>query len=136
MEDSFPYQALADTILVIHTGFVLFVILALPFIYIGAIKNWHWIRNFWFRLAHLIAIGVVVAQAWIGLMCPLTSIESQLRLRSGQEAYNGSFIQYWLHKLIYYDAPLWVFSTIYTLFGLAVLLSWLLVPPEPGNRKQ
>lgn len=136
MKDVLPYQVLADVILVLHVVFVLFVILALPFIFIGKALHWHWVRNLWFRLTHVVAIGVVVIQAWIGVLCPLTTIEARLRVLSGQETYRGTFIQFWLHELLYYDAPMWVFSVIYTLFGLAVLLSWLLVPPEQGNHNR
>jgi hypothetical protein len=136
MKDALPYQVFADIILVLHVVFVLFVIFALPFIFIGKALHWRWVRNLWFRLTHVIAIGAVVIQAWIGVLCPLTTIEARLRVLSGQETYRGTFIQFWLHKLLYYDAPMWVFSVIYTLFGLAVLLSWLLVPPEQRNHNR
>lgn len=136
MEDALPYQILADTILVLHVVFVLFVILALPLIFIGKALHWRWVKIFWFRLTHVVAIGAVVMQAWIGVLCPLTTIEARFRVLSGQETYQGTFIQFWLHRLLYYDAPMWVFSVIYTLFGLAVLLSWLLVPPERGNHNR
>ncbi len=37
---------------------------------------------------------------------------------------------YWLQKLLYYEAPEWVFVTAYSAFGLVVLLTLLLVPPR------
>ena len=130
MATTATYQHLADAVLVLHTLFVAFVVLGLPLIFVGAFRDWSWVRNFWFRLFHLLAIGVVVAQAWIGVVCPLTNIESLLRQRSGENIYTESFIQHWLHKLIYFEAPMWIFTLVYTLFGLLVLLSWQLVRPR------
>jgi hypothetical protein len=54
-----------------------------------------------------------------------------LRLAAGQPAYQGTFVQEWVGRLIYYDAPLWVFAVIYSLFGALVLASWIWV--RPGN---
>lgn len=119
----------ADTLLITHVAFVLFVVLGLVLIFVGKAKHWSWVRNPWFRVAHLLAIGIVVAQAWLGLICPLTIWEMQLRAKAGQTIYNGSFISHWLGELLYYDAPAWVFTFAYTSFGLLVLLSWIWVRP-------
>jgi polyferredoxin len=82
-------------------------------------------------VAHLIGIGIVVLQAWLGLICPLTIWEMNLRAKAGEVVYEGSFITHVLNDLLYYDAPAWVFVTCYTAFGGLVLLSWLWVPPRP-----
>ena len=60
------YAIAADALLFVHTLFVLFVILGLLLIIVGGLKHWQWVRNPWFRLSHLAAIGFVVAQAWAG----------------------------------------------------------------------
>ncbi|MEW8509030.1 MAG: DUF2784 domain-containing protein [Candidatus Thiodiazotropha sp.] len=122
----------ADAILLIHLLFVAFVVLGLLAIYIGYLLSWPWVRNFWFRLVHLLSIGVVVLQSWLGVLCPLTIWEMQLREMAGVETYDGSFIQHWLHALLFYQAPDWVFLLCYTLFGTLVLASWFIVRP---NRK-
>lgn len=83
----------------------------------------------WFRLAHLATILVVVAEAWLGLVCPLTTLEMWLREQAGSRVYAGSFIQYWLQRLLYYEAPDWVFILIYSLFALLVLAVWWRYPP-------
>lgn len=124
------YQTLADIALIVHVAFVVFVISGLVAIVIGGIAKWPGIRNPWFRLLHLLAIGIVVAQAWAGLICPLTTLEMWLREQAGERVYEESFIQYWLQKLLYYDAPEWVFVAVYTAFGLAVLLTFILFPPR------
>ncbi len=58
----------ADAILVLHTLFVAFVVLGLVCIVVGGILGWRWVRNRWFRYAHLAAIGVVVLQSWLGAL--------------------------------------------------------------------
>lgn len=129
------FRLLADAVLVTHVAFVAFVIAGLPLILLGGFRRWGWIRNPWFRLGHLAAIGVVVAQAWCGVVCPLTTLEMYLRQRGGEATYEGSFIAHWLQRLLYYDAPPWVFVVCYTLFGLVVAGSWILFRPRPFARK-
>lgn len=120
---------LADSLLILHTLLVAFVILGLVAVYAGHFRNWNWVRNFWFRLSHLAVIAIVVLQSWLGLICPLTEWEMALRERAGGSGYDGSFIQYWLQSILYYSAPEWVFILGYTVFGVLVLVSWFLVPP-------
>ena len=125
----------ADIILFIHVLFVAFVVFSLFFIYIGFFLNWQWIRHFWFRTVHLICIGIVVLQSWFGLICPLTIWEMALREIAGDATYAGSFIQYWLQYILYYDAPDWVFMLIYTVFGGLILASWFIVKPDKRPSK-
>ena len=121
---------LADAILVLHVAFVLFVVFGLVAIYAGYFLKWQWVRNRAFRILHLIAIGIVVVQSWVGVICPLTVLEMALRDKAGAETYSGSFIQHWLQSLLYYDAPEWVFMALYTCFGSLVLASWFVVRPR------
>lgn len=120
----------ADGILLLHVLFVAFVVAGLALVYIGLLRGWRWVGNWWFRAIHLVAIGVVVAQSWLGQICPLTSWEMALRQAAGDASYGGSFIQYWLQSLLYYNAPQWVFIVAYSLFGTLVLASWFVVPPR------
>ena len=123
------FSLAADAILVVHFAFVTFVVGGQLCVLVGYFRKWRWVRNPAFRLCHLLAIAVVVAQAWLGRYCPLTIWESRLRLAAGQPAYQGSFVQEWVGRLIYYDAPLWVFAVVYSLFGALVLASWIWVRP-------
>jgi len=120
----------ADLLLILHTLLVAFVILGLLATLIGYVRNWRWVRNYWFRLSHLVVIAVVVLQSWLGVLCPLTSWEMALRERAGEAGYDGSFIEHWLQSLLYYSAPDWVFILAYTVFGALVVLSWILVRPR------
>ena len=128
------YALLADAILVLHALFVAFVVVGLVAILVGLWRRWGWVRNFWFRVAHLGAIGIVVLQAWAGVLCPLTIWENALRRASGEAGYAGSFIQHWLHRVLFWDAESWVFTVIYTAFGAAVVLTWLLGRPSPRRQ--
>jgi energy-converting hydrogenase Eha subunit A len=130
-----PYQVLADAVLPLHFGVVVFVVLGLPAIVIGNRAGWSWATRFWWRLAHLVAIGVVALQAWLGQYCPLTILESWLRVQAGESGYTVSFIEHWVQSVLYYQAPLWVFASIYTAFGLAVAWAWWRYPPRVGKPK-
>lgn len=125
-----PYQWLADAVLVLHVGVVLFVVGGLVLVVLGNRRGWAWVNRIGFRLAHLAAIGVVAAQAWLGAVCPLTTLESWLRLRAGAGAYRGSFVEHWLQRLLYFDAPPWVFVLGYTLFAALVAAAWCRYPPR------
>lgn len=124
---------LADALLIVHVCFVAFVVCGLLLVYLGKVFGWHWVRNRRFRLLHLAAIAFVVIQAWLGMVCPLTTLEMALRAEAGAATYAGSFIQHWLHRMLYYRAPEWVFIAAYTVFGVLVLLSWFVVPPKAGK---
>ena len=123
------YRMLADAVLALHLLVVLFVVLGLLVVLLGR-KRWPWVRNPWFRSTHLLAIAVVILQAWLGRICPLTTLEMALRERAGDAVYAGSFIAHWMQNLLYFDAPIWVFAVVYTVFGVAVLFSWFLVKPR------
>lgn len=117
---------LADVILVIHFAFVLFVVAGLALIWAGAALRWRWVRNRWFRLAHLAAICFVAAEAIIGVACPLTVWENALR-GNVEEA---GFIERLVGGVLYYDFPEWVFTLVYVAFALVVAMTYWLVKSE------
>jgi MFS family permease len=125
-----PYQLLADAVLVTHFGVVAFVVGGLLAVFAGNWLRWRWVNILWFRLAHLTAVSFIAVQAWLGQYCPLTILESWLRLRAGSPSYEKSFIEYWVQRLIYYEAPVWVFATVYTVFAVLVLFAWWYFPPH------
>lgn len=125
------YQTLADGVLLLHAGIVMFVVGGLFLILLGGARKWMWVRNFWFRVLHLAAIVYVALQSWLDVVCPLTTLELWLRGRAGQLVYQGDFIAYWLGKLLFYSAPPWVFIAVYSVFALLVMYSWVAVRPAP-----
>ncbi len=124
------YALLADAVAILHALFILFVVGGLILILAGWARGWHWTRGVWFRWIHLAAITLVVADTWLGIWCPLTVLEQRWRMLAGEQGYAGGFVAYWMDRLVYYTAPDWVFLLIYTLFGLLVVLTFLLYPPR------
>lgn len=125
-----PYQLLADVVLLMHFAVVLFVVLGLPAIVIGHRLGWRWTHRPAWRYLHLAAIAAVVAQAWLGQYCFLTHWESSLRIKAGQTGYEVSFIEHWVQRVLYFDAPLWVFACLYSVFGALVAWAWWRYPPR------
>jgi Protein of Unknown function (DUF2784) len=122
-------QFSANLILVTHALFIAFVILGLVAVMLGGYWRWDWVKNWWFRVTHLLGIGIVVAESWLGLICPLTEWENRLRKAAGETIYSNSFVEHWLHKILFYDFAPWVFTAAYTIFGIVVLIAWVIVPP-------
>lgn len=121
---------LADAILVLHFLFVLFVVGGMASILAGAALRWSWIRARRFRSLHLGAILLVAAESLAGIACPLTVWEDALRRAGAQDA---GFAGRWVARLLYYDFPESVFAAAYTVFALAVVLAWRVVPPHPAR---
>jgi hypothetical protein len=117
---------LADALLVAHFFIAAFIVAGLAAVWLGAPLGWEWVRNPWFRYLHLGAIAFVAAEALLGIACPLTIWEDVLRGGVRPE----SFVARWVHRLLYYRAPEWVFTVAYVLWTLATLLTLWLVPPR------
>jgi hypothetical protein len=127
---SIVYQSLADLVLVLHFAIVAFVVGGLVLVVAGNLRGWRWVNAMSFRLAHLGAIAFVVVEAWLGVTCPLTTLEMALRMKARVASYQGSFIEHWVQRVLFYDAPGWVFTLAYTLFGVLVVATWWWRPPR------
>ena len=121
---------LADLILILHFAFVLFIVGGLALIWAGACLGWRWVRSFWFRTAHLAAMLFVAGETLAGVWCPLTVWEDWLRGGARDET---SFIARWVHRILFYSFPEWVFTVSYLVFALIVATTWWLV--RPGRHK-
>jgi hypothetical protein len=124
---------LSRTVLVLHFIFVLGVILPVPLILVGAWRRWRWIRNRKLRFLHFIMIGIVALEALIGIVCPLTEWEQGLRRAAGEQSYEGSFVGYWISRLLYYEFEPWVFTLAYCFWVVLVLALYFLIPPQPSS---
>jgi hypothetical protein len=119
---------LADLVLVAHFAIVLFVVSGYLLVPLGAWFGWRWVRSRRYRLLHLGAIAFVAAEALVGMACPLTVLEAQLR---GQAAGAGeAFVARWLGSLLYWDFPAWVFTALYVALALLAVILWRRVPPR------
>jgi hypothetical protein len=129
------YGLLADAIVAIHFAYVAFVVLGQLVIVVGAVARWQWVRNFWFRLAHLAAIGVVVMETVGQVPCPLTIWERDLRLAAGQQLSDATFVGRLLHDVMFFDdVPAEDFAPVYYTFGAIVLATFVLAPPRWPRR--
>ena len=82
-------------------------------------------RNLPFRLLHVAAIVFVAGESLIGMDCPLTVWEDSLRGRAS----GPGFIERWVHAVMFYDLPPWVFTLAYVGFAVLVIAAWAFVPP-------
>jgi hypothetical protein len=129
-----PYLFLADVIVIIHLGYVIYVILGFILIVIGIILRWKWIRNLPFRISHLLAIVGVACEALLGVNCPLTVLEFKLRYATNLSEEKVSFIGTMIDSLLYYNAPGWLFTIIYAAFAILVVITFIIAPPTRRGR--
>jgi len=130
------YRLLADAVVVFHAAYVGFVIAGLLLVLVGAWFRWTWVHNLWFRWIHFSLIAIVVVETLFGVTCPLTTWEDALRKMAGEEVVQGTFIGRCAHNLLFYEAPEWVFTICYCMFGAMVLAAMVFVPPRrPSHRR-
>ena len=130
------WRVMADIVAAVHATYVAILVVGLVAILIGSAAKLRWVRNVWLRTAHLAMILLVCAEALVGITCPLTRLENTLRVRGGESCYASDFIGYWLDWLIFYNAPSWVFTAAYLMFGMLMLSTLWLAPVRwPLRRK-
>jgi hypothetical protein len=128
------YSLSADLIIAIHFAYVSFVVGGEVLILLGLALRWSWVRNPWFRVVHLLAIGVVGLEAICGIDCPLTVWEAGLRRLAGQDIGQGSFLGRLLHNTIFVDCEPWILNTAHIGFALLVIATFLAAPPRLGQQ--
>jgi len=85
------YGALADGVLLVHFGFILFVVL-------GGLLARRWPRV---SVVHLPVAAYGALIEVFGWICPLTPLEKALRRAAGEAGYAGGFIEHYLLPVIY-----------------------------------
>ncbi len=130
MTYAFSYAFWADMLGLFHGAIVLFVVGGQIMILTGWWQGWMWTRGLWFRRIHLSLIAVIMSIAALGEWCPLTLWEAELRRLAGEQGYEQGFIATWLDRLLYYQAPLWVFIVLYAGFTALVVWSYWKYPPQ------
>jgi hypothetical protein len=119
-----PQSLLADLLLVVHFGIVVFIVGGLVLVWVGAWREWRWVRHRTFRYLHLAAIAFVALEAVLGYACPLTVWEDLLR--GGMKS--GSFVGRWVQRALYYNAPDWIFTVAYVAWATAAAITLYFVP--------
>jgi Protein of Unknown function (DUF2784) len=82
---------LADVVVGLHVGFVLFVVL-------GGLLVLRWPRVAWLHLPAAVWGALIEFAGWI---CPLTPLENRLRQASGASEYAGGFVEHYLLPVLY-----------------------------------
>jgi hypothetical protein len=85
------YSLAADSVVVIHLAFILFVIL-------GGLTLFKWPWMIWLHVPTAVW-GVLVEL--LGAPCPLTPLENHLRRIGDAEAYSGGFIDHYIMPIVY-----------------------------------
>jgi hypothetical protein len=119
MSHALPYGLLADVVLVVHLGFVLFVVL-------GGLLVLRWPGLAWLHVPAA-AWGALIE--FTGGICPLTPLEQRFRRLGGEAGYSGEFIEHYVRTLLYPDgltrATQFVLGMIVLLVNVTIY--WVLV---------
>lgn len=118
--------AAATAVLAVHLAIIVFNVAGLVLVPLGARRGWRFVRRRDLRLLHLLSLTVVAVQALLGRACFLTILESRL---AGGSRHPLPLIARWVDRLIVWPLPLWVFTVLYVLVWIYVLVLWRLVPP-------
>jgi hypothetical protein len=87
------YRFLADAVVVVHFGFVVFVA-------VGGLLAWRWPRVLWLHVPSVVwGIGIVA----VGYECPLTPLEKHFRRLGGEPGYGGGFVDRYIEDVVYPD---------------------------------
>lgn len=85
------YRVLADLVVVLHLGFVVFVVLG------GLlVLRWGWVA--WLHLPAALWGALIEFGGWV---CPLTPLEQWLRRRAGESGYEGGFVEHYVLPVLY-----------------------------------
>ncbi len=127
--EAFLYSIAISTVYVIHLLYSLVIVIGFLLIIIGFFARWNWIRNFKFRLIHLLMIGIVAVESVFNAECPLTWLEYKLMSLDHMKHSSMPFIAGMVYKVLYYNLPVWLFNAVYIIFGLTVFIIWFAIPP-------
>ena len=116
---------IADIVLVSHFAIVIFITFGFFLIPIGYKSNWAWVKNLKLRICHCGMMTFVTLESLLGITCPLTLFENNLRGVSE----NTSFISYWIYQIIFWDLPSQFFIILYSVVLTWTFLLWRLFPP-------
>ena len=86
-----PFHRLADLVLVVHFGFLAFVVA-------GGALVLRWPKLAWLHVPAVIWGALIEFSGWI---CPLTPLENSLRHRAGEAGYSGGFIAHYVTSVLY-----------------------------------
>lgn len=121
---------LADLVLTLHVLLALFVVSFPLYVLLGYSSRWRLVDSLFWRSAHLACILVIAAESLFQMACPLTTLEMTLRNTTSSVTYRGGCVEHWLQRLLFYQAPPYVFILVYIGFAVCVLGLWWRLPPR------
>jgi Protein of Unknown function (DUF2784) len=127
------YQLLANAVVIVHVGFIVFVVL-------GGFLAWRWRRIAWLHIPTALYGATIEFVGWV---CPLTPLENHFRRLAGQSGYTGGFIEHYIIPVLYPTD--WTVSLRVILGTLVLLVNalaygvyfWRIAksrPPRPTQR--
>jgi len=129
------YGLLADLILLIHFGVVLFNLFWLAAVPLGARLEWRFVRIRWLRITHLISMALVAVQPLLGRVCLLTIWQYAFDEKKGDVVSIFPAVRAWVISLMYWQAPPWAFAVMYVAAFAYTIALWKWVPPQPKAAK-
>lgn len=123
-------EALANFVATLHLAYFLFIVGGFIGILAGARQSWPWIYNPWFRIAHLCAVLVVLAEDVFHFPCVLNVLETGLRAAPANAASDPGALSRVLDILLRHTIPGWFLDAMYWTLGALLLLLMFLLPPR------
>lgn len=111
---------LADAVVLLHLGFILFVAC-------GGFLALRWPKAAWVHVPAAVWGALVELAGWV---CPLTPLENRLRLAAGGNAYASGFIDRYIVPVVYpagLDRELQVALGLAVIVGNLAVYGWLLL---------
>jgi len=124
------YSYLADLVVLLHAGFVLFVVLG------GLLAFWK-PGAAWY---HVPAVFWAASIEFFGWICPLTPLENMLRTRGGAAGYATGFIEHYILPILYPETltrklQIVLGIIILSINGVIYLILWQRISKTGAGRK-
>ena len=116
----------SEIVLLFHFCIFLFIILSFILIPLGYYQKWEWVKNKYYRLIHLVLMGIVFIETILGFMCPLTILENFLR----NDIEINNKITKIIHQIMYWGLPTYQFIILYLLSLLYLIFLWFFFKPD------
>lgn len=121
-------SALADFVMLVHAGFVVFVAA-------GALLVFRWAKVAWLHVPCALYGAAIEFFGWV---CPLTPLERDLRAGAGTGGYSGGFIEHYVGGLLYPEnwTRIHLFLGILVLVVNGLLYTWILLRRDRSEKSR
>ena len=119
----------SEIVLLFHFCIFLFMVLGFFLIPLGYYQKWEWVKNKYYRLIHLVLMGIIFIETILGFMCPLTVLENFLR---NNIEINNKITQI-IHQIMYWDLPTYQFIILNLLSLFYLIFLWFFFKPDLKN---